>query len=161
MHWLSILHSTLWCLKTITHQFVPRILDVKQGCPTRGPRATSWPAMLSGVARVEIKVVKKLHSSYFGCKQGEKLTLFTGTTKARAFKKSFNLSFLTCRVTVDWKLLTEKTVCWIFIKSTFHWKIIQLCASMLWFTFLFLVAYTGVKSFSHKWKMWKLTEEAD
>ena len=74
---------------------------INQDCPTRGPRATSWPAMLSGVARVEIKVVKKLHSSYFGCKQGEKLTLFTGTTKARAFKKSFNLSFLTCRVTVD------------------------------------------------------------
>ena len=32
---------------------------LEQGCPTRGPRATLWPTMLSGVARVEIKAVKK------------------------------------------------------------------------------------------------------
>ena len=34
---------------------------LEQGCPTRGPWATVWPAMLSGVAHFEIKAVKKLH----------------------------------------------------------------------------------------------------
>ena len=34
---------------------------IVQGCPTCGPRATLWPTMLSGLARVEIKAVKKLH----------------------------------------------------------------------------------------------------
>ena len=55
--------------------------------------------MLSGVAHVQIKVVKKVHGGkifdtitkffriYFGWKLGKKLTLFTGTTKARAFKR--------------------------------------------------------------------------
>ena len=34
---------------------------LRQGCPTRSPRATLWPAMLSGVARVEIKAFTKIH----------------------------------------------------------------------------------------------------
>ena len=62
--------------------------------------SSAWPAMMSGVARVEIKVIKKLHGGkdfdaskklhhiYFGCKQGEKLTLFTGITKACAFNRT-------------------------------------------------------------------------
>jgi len=59
------------------------VKSFRAGLPNPWPAGhTWWPAILSGVARVEIEAVKKLHEgnnfdaitklnrTYFGCKQG-------------------------------------------------------------------------------------------
>ena len=46
-----------FCISVLATASLSKLLE--QGCPTRGPRAALWPAMLSRVARVEITVAEK------------------------------------------------------------------------------------------------------